>query len=240
MKAELDERLRQFIDGELDEAEARMVLHAVADDATARDLLRFEYRLQRHFQSVAEERAVPDGFSDRVMQAVEAEEVSRHAVKAAWVGSIQTKLDALWDAFLTPRPLIWRPAYATALVLLLVGAGFFGGRLTTNSLPDAASAAPTVKVQPASTEADETLMRFLYVDSGASSVAVAGDFTNWEPLTLEAQEVNGKTIWSGMIPVPDGEHRYMFVINGQKWVTDPLAPVQRDDGFGNKNAILVL
>jgi hypothetical protein len=37
-----------------------------------------------------------------------------------------------------------------------------------------------------------------------------------------------------------GEHRYMFIKNGEKWVTDPLAPVQQDDGFGNKNAVIYL
>ena len=240
MKAELDERLRQFIDGELDETEARMTLHAVADDAAARDLLRFEYRLRHHFQSEAEEAAVPEGFSDRVMQAVEAEEAFHAPARATWTTSIRMKLGALWSAFLTPRPLVWRPAYAAALVLLLMGGAFFGGRLTTDARSGATPAAPAVNVQPASTETDKTLMRFLYVDSEASSVAVAGDFTNWDPVTLEAQEVNGRTVWSGMVPVPDGEHRYMFVIDGQKWVTDPLAPVQRNDGFGNKNAILAL
>jgi hypothetical protein len=32
----------------------------------------------------------------------------------------------------------------------------------------------------------------------------------------------------------------MFVVDGSRWVTDPLAPVQRSDGFGNKNAVLQL
>jgi hypothetical protein len=37
-----------------------------------------------------------------------------------------------------------------------------------------------------------------------------------------------------------GEHRYMFVKNGENWVTDPLAAIQQDDGFGNKNAVIYL
>jgi hypothetical protein len=30
------------------------------------------------------------------------------------------------------------------------------------------------------------------------------------------------------------------VIDGEKWVTDPLAPVKQDDGFSAKNAVLKL
>jgi hypothetical protein len=37
-----------------------------------------------------------------------------------------------------------------------------------------------------------------------------------------------------------GEHRYMFVKDGEEWVTDPMAPMQREDGFGNKNAVIYL
>lgn len=83
-------------------------------------------------------------------------------------------------------------------------------------------------------------MRFAYVSDEASSVAVAGDFTDWEPVALDAHTVDGKTVWSGLVPVAKGEHRYMFVLDGERWVNDPLAPVQRDDGFGHKNAVLTL
>jgi hypothetical protein len=52
--------------------------------------------------------------------------------------------------------------------------------------------------------------------------------------------VNGKTVWTGLVPVSRGEHEYQFVVDGEKWVTDPLAPVKEDDGFGAKNAVLKL
>jgi hypothetical protein len=58
--------------------------------------------------------------------------------------------------------------------------------------------------------------------------------------SLSPHTVNGETVWTGLVPVPRGEHEYQFVINGERWVTDPLAPVQQDDGFGAKNAVLKL
>lgn len=84
------------------------------------------------------------------------------------------------------------------------------------------------------------LTRFVYTNDTADSVAVAGDFSDWAPIPLSPHTVNGETVWTGLVPVPRGEHEYQFVINGERWVTDPLAPDKQDDGFGAKNAVLKL
>ena len=39
--------------------------------------------------------------------------------------------------------------------------------------------------------------------------------------------------------LPKGRYEYMFVIDGA-WVTDPNAIGHVDDGFGNRNAVLVI
>jgi 1,4-alpha-glucan branching enzyme len=78
----------------------------------------------------------------------------------------------------------------------------------------------------------------MYTNNTADSVAVAGDFSQWSPIPLSPRTVNGETVWTGLVPVSRGEHEYQFVINGERWVTDPLAPVTRSDGFGAENAVL--
>jgi 1,4-alpha-glucan branching enzyme len=78
----------------------------------------------------------------------------------------------------------------------------------------------------------------MYTSSTADSVAVAGDFSQWRPVSLSPRTVNGETVWTGLVPVSRGEHEYQFVIDGQRWVPDPLAPIKRSDGFGRKNAVL--
>jgi 1,4-alpha-glucan branching enzyme len=45
-------------------------------------------------------------------------------------------------------------------------------------------------------------------------------------------------VWTVSIPLKPGEHSYMFVVDGKAWVTDPKAETYRDDGFGNKNAVM--
>lgn len=246
MNDALDKRVRQFIDGELDEVESRRALHAIADDAEARSLLRFEFRLRRHFEPSEGEAPVPEGFTDRVMESIEALEAPHAERQPSWYERLGDAVGRVIQGLVTPRPLVWRPVYGAAIVLLLVGLGFLGGRLTDPSVeavPQVAGESVTQAAgvqQASSATSGEVLMRFRYVNSEASSVAVAGDFTNWEPVELEPQQVNGETVWTGIVPVSHGEHRYMFVIDGEKWVTDPLAPVQREDGFGNRNAVLAL
>jgi hypothetical protein len=251
MNADLDDRLHRFIDGGLDNAEARDLLHAVADDPEARELLRFEQVLKRYFRPDAEASEVPEGFSDRVMETVKAREVAasndaRDGAMARVRGTARAAWRWVREALRTPRR--WRPAFVGALAVLLATMAFLGGRLTADAparnAPSkkntAATTALTTKARPAAAEKKKRLVRFAYVSDEASSVAVAGDFTDWEPVALDAHTVDGKTVWSGLVPVAKGEHRYMFVLDGERWVNDPLAPVQRDDGFGHKNAVLTL
>jgi 1,4-alpha-glucan branching enzyme len=95
-------------------------------------------------------------------------------------------------------------------------------------------------VQLVSEQESEVWIRFVYFDENAESIAVAGDFSDWDPVNLSREIINDKIVWTGMIPVVRGEHSYMFVKDGEEWLTDPLADVQRDDGFGNKNAVLFI
>jgi 1,4-alpha-glucan branching enzyme len=82
-------------------------------------------------------------------------------------------------------------------------------------------------------------VQFMLDAPSATSVAVAGDFTDWEPaFTLD--DPDGDGIWAGRIPVRPGVHAYMFVVDETQWMTDPNAGRYQDDGFGNRNAVLAV
>jgi len=82
-------------------------------------------------------------------------------------------------------------------------------------------------------------VQFLLEAPTARSVAVAGDFTDWQPsFTLE--DLDGDGVWSGRIPVNPGVHGYMFLVDDTEWTTDPNAGRYQDDGFGNRNAVLAV
>lgn len=82
-------------------------------------------------------------------------------------------------------------------------------------------------------------VQFVLEAPGATSVAVAGDFSEWEDrYTLE--DLDGDGVWTGRVPMVTGVHQYMFVIDGVDWVTDPNAQHYADDGFGNRNAVIAV
>ncbi len=82
-------------------------------------------------------------------------------------------------------------------------------------------------------------VQFMLEAPSAQSVAVAGDFNSWSP-ELALTDPDGDGIWTGRVALRPGVHQYMFVIDGSQWLTDPEAGRYVDDGFGNRNAVLVI
>ena len=237
--------VRRFVDGDLSAPETQRALHRIADDPEARELLRFELQMTQDLSaSVSAE--PPETFVDDTMARLS------DAPAAASAPSLGERLAAWWRSATAPVALEVRPlAAALAALLLAVGAWIAWPTAPTAPAPSAETAATapaerarspsSSSVQRASTASSNgatVWIRFLYTNSTADSVAVAGDFSQWDPIPLSPRTVNGETVWTGLVPVSRGEHEYQFVINGERWVTDPLAPVTRSDGFGAKNAVL--
>ena len=43
-----------------------------------------------------------------------------------------------------------------------------------------------------------------------------------------------------IVPLPPGEHAFMYVVDGAQWMSPPLASDYVDDGFGAKNGVVVV
>jgi len=84
------------------------------------------------------------------------------------------------------------------------------------------------------------LVRLVHVPSRPSveEVSVAGTFTGWAPDRISMQRQDGA--FTAVLLLPEGSYEYMFVEDGDRWVTDPGAALTRDDGFGQRNAVLDL
>jgi hypothetical protein len=235
-----DKLLRQYLDGDLLPKEEQRALHIIADDAEMRSMLRFEQKLSDSFpqNKSIDESWVPAGFTDRVMHRIEHNE--QNIATDGFIARIKSWYRKLW----IPRQVQWRPVYAVALAFVVLISLFYPLVITNQNqrpITDQSNLQNiTQSVQQVSSGSDEVMLRFVYIDSKANSIAVAGDFNNWEPVELERKTLNGETVWTGLVSMSRGEHNYMFVKNGTQWVTDPLAPVQRDDGFGNKNAVIYI
>ena len=72
----------------------------------------------------------------------------------------------------------------------------------------------------------------------AKTVSIVGSFSRWD---RERDRLNGPDKdgwWSITLPLPDGRHEYLFLIDGRMWLTDPYAQATTDDGLGGRNSVL--
>jgi hypothetical protein len=127
-----------------------------------------------------------------------------------------------WSWLLLPHAVRVRPvvlALAAAVVLVVVW--------QVESRPQAVQTASMV------------LVRFQVAAPAAHDVTLAGSFNEWsEGIPLRKSVVPG--LWVVTLPLPVGEHQYLFQVDGDKWIPDPGAHAQVDDGFGRTNSVLVV
>jgi hypothetical protein len=92
---------------------------------------------------------------------------------------------------------------------------------------------------PAPATEQVVYVQFVLEAPSATSVAVAGDFSDWEP-AFALEDPDGDGVWSARVPLRPGVHAYMFLVDDTTWRTDPNAGRYQDDGFGNRNAVLAV
>jgi hypothetical protein len=126
-----------------------------------------------------------------------------------------------------PVSVTLRPAYGAAFALLLV-IGIWAGSGRSPEVAGVAAVAPA---------AQTVLVHFRLEAPGATSVQLAGTFSEWNPAYSLHESLPG--IWTLVVPLDAGVHDYLFVVNGDEWVPDPHAP-QVDDNFGGINSRLAL
>jgi hypothetical protein len=163
-------------------------------------------------RSVAAEQpaAAPDVTASVLERIARIDPVRRHR------GVAVRALSWLWQ----PRPISLRPALVmAAAVALLLLRGLF------------TPAAPVPR------EVRDVFVQFRLDAPDAERVELAGDFTDWQPGYALYETAPG--VWSRMVSLQAGVYDYAFVIDGVRWVPDPLAP-QVDDGFGGRNSRLTL
>lgn len=74
----------------------------------------------------------------------------------------------------------------------------------------------------------------------AKSVALVGSFNGWSPTSHPMKAVGSNGLWSVVVPLREGEHAFMYLVDGTFWMVPPLAEDLVTDGFGNINGIVVV
>ena len=137
-----------------------------------------------------------------------------------------------WIWTRTPRPLVVTP-------LRMAGVSLAAALLILAALPMMRSPqvptvhAPSPGLQP---------VTFMLPDPQGriGSAAVIGSFNRWQPRGFEMHFSPDRGAWVLETRLPAGTHEYVFLLDGTQVRSDPRAVLTKDDGFGSRNAVLLL
>lgn len=204
----MTDRIQEVLDGTRSREEL--------DVAERRELAAFEAALSGMLETLPDDVA-PD-LSRAVLWRVRELEPAPGWVPGFLVGPRLALAGALrW--FWAPRAVRVRPALAFALMGLVLLLPLAGSRLDGGEEP--------------SLQSMRLLVQFRLAAESADQVALVGDFTGWDS-RYPLEEVS-PGVWSIVVPLEPGMYDYAFVVDGERWALDPLAPSVAD-GFGGENS----
>lgn len=205
------EIVHKLLDGELPPEEATALLERINSDPLLREEFDLLNRTVSSLENV-ERKAVPLSFASEVMRGLPAgTKITRKGFK---------------EYFFRERVIRWNMAAALATVFLAVvilGGVFNYKKDRQASYANSGGSAVTA--------------RFKFYSPEAKIVSIAGDFNKWN-IDEGAMRRRDKGVWTIEIPLKPGKYNYMFVVDGDVWITDPDAESYRDDGFGYKNSVV--
>ena len=233
-KKAIDPRVHEFLDGEISASEAAAFEVDLRPGNTTENQVRTLTHLGAWFRDTRSR--APSSLARSVERALEAELAGQNQAGSTF--------SAWWKRLISPGGLRWAwiPAAAAAIVTLTI---IIEDRAPGQNVDIPQSTdrmvSPVAEDGHAVTQDDGgQTVRYVFTlkASEAGKVCLAGDFNEWKVCEAPMERVGGDT-WSITIELPRGRHEYMFVIDDQ-WVTDPNAMGYSDDGFGNRNSVLVV
>jgi hypothetical protein len=75
---------------------------------------------------------------------------------------------------------------------------------------------------------------------GAQSVCLIGTFCDWDRQAHPLHPADKEGVWEIVIPLGPGTYEYTFLVDSEELVAPPQAPMYVDDGFGQRNGVLVV
>jgi hypothetical protein len=86
------------------------------------------------------------------------------------------------------------------------------------------------------TEPSLITRRFVIYQPGVEQVEIAGSFTGWRTVPMTRAGVSD--YWEITLDVPVGEHRFSYILEGDKRLADPTILSRERDDFGGENSII--
>jgi hypothetical protein len=82
----------------------------------------------------------------------------------------------------------------------------------------------------------EELHRFVIYLPDTNQAEIIGSFTDWVPIAMEKLGTSG--YWSLNLTIPEGEHRYSYLVDSSIQIADPTVQAREQDDFGGENSII--
>lgn len=138
--------------------------------------------------------------------------------------------------FGVPRARWWWGAAAAAVLVATVARPWRaisvgGGIDSTSTL--------VALLQGSVTDNGDAVRFNLRLPTRASAVALVGDFNDWSSTATPMAHQSQDGSWSASVPLVPGRHVYAFIVDGKRWLVDPMAPQVPDEGLGPANAVVI-
>ncbi|MFL5382782.1 MAG: isoamylase early set domain-containing protein [Longimicrobiaceae bacterium] len=177
---------------------------------------------------------------DRVWAAIERELKGTEPVDDAAVERIVREVRLhrpgaarrLWGWLTRPRLVRAAPLWAMGGAAAVLAALWLA--VAPASAPPAPGAAGAEPPAPAAHP-----VQFVLVAPEAARVSLAGDFNDWDRDATPLRRTGGNGVWSVVVPLPNGRYRYVFIVDGERWIADAAAARGPEDDFGPSSVVLV-
>ena len=154
-----------------------------------------------------------------------------------------------WRWLVEPKTVRISPLFGLAMAagfaaMMVLGARRGGDEptgLTPVGAPQAGIVRQVGDARPTPGTTQQMYVHFVFVAPAARSVAVVGDFNDWNVNETPLQPVQKQQgVWSVSVPLPPGRYTYTFVVDGETWVADPSAPPALEDDFGTPKSVVTV
>jgi hypothetical protein len=120
-----------------------------------------------------------------------------------------TVWEKIWAFVVQPKSLVTASLATAVAVLILV------------------LSSPQVTLQP---------NRFVIYRPDVTRAEITGSFTDWQRIPMQA--VGNSGYWEIVLALPEGEHRFSYILNGQDSFPDPTILTREQDDFGGQNSVI--
>jgi AMP-activated protein kinase-like protein len=186
-------------------------------------------------------------FAERIASRLRAPERAHPSFEKRLMDKVRIEGSALYPARASYTPRSWWRTKRGFQISPLAGMALAAGISAIVALSGIAvgsrigsrthDVAKVVTPLPAPSRDTVQLVRFVFVDARASSVELVGDFNEWTKGTTALKLSGAPGVWAASVALTPGRHEYAFIVNGTRWVADPLALKSSDD-FGTESSVI--